>query len=157
RLLRDKVGGTAASLVMPSYRELPPDQEARFRDFWDGKLSAEQQQNYFNSKFGWDPPARAAKADLLEHFGIAEEDRTKLLATAFAELPRDQQELMWRLQLFRLLGHLAQQEDPDAYRYAGAADYYGSRQIQALLSTQDGLHLAEPHASNLDDRGILSL
>jgi ATP-binding cassette subfamily B protein len=152
-LLRDKVGGTAASLVMPSYRELPPDQEARFRDFWDGKLSAEQQQNYFNSKFGWEPPSRAAKADLLEHFGIPEEDRPKLLATPVAELPRDQQELMWRLQLYRLLGHLAEQGDVDAV----AADYYGSRQIQALLSTQDGLHLAEPHASNLDDRGILSL
>jgi ATP-binding cassette subfamily B protein len=154
RLLRDKVGGTAASLVLPSYRELPPEQEGRFRDFWDGKLATEQQQQYFTSKYGWEPPSRAAKNELFEHFGIPEEDRSKLLAAPFGDLPRDQQELMWRLQLYHLLGHLAEQGDADAYRYAGVADYYGSRQIQALL---DGAKLEETHTSNLDDRGLLSL
>jgi ATP-binding cassette subfamily B protein len=151
RLLRDKVGSTAASLVLPAYRDLPPEQEKLFRDFWDGKLSAEQQQNYFNSKYGWEPPQ---KADLLEHFGVSDVDRKNLIAAPFGELSPDQQELMWRLQLFHLLDHWAQQTDPDAYRYAGAADYYGSRQIQALLADS---HLVENESSNLDDRGILSL
>jgi ATP-binding cassette subfamily B protein len=140
RLLHDKVGDTAASLVLPSYRELTAEQTDLFRDFWDGRLSAAQQQ--FFTENGWEPPK---KADLLGAFDITGPDRDKLLAASFAELPADQKELMWRLQLFHLL---------DKRGPAGVADYYGSRQIKAVLSDT---RLIEAQPSNLDDRGVLSL
>jgi ATP-binding cassette subfamily B protein len=164
RLLRDQVGGTAASLILPAYRDLPPPQQKIFGDFWDGKLPEKQQKEcdqFWLTKQDADKLSAAAadqqvaqrRLILLTAGDLDESDRNKLSKVDFAQLAGDQ-ELAWRCHEALVLDLWAAKGDADSWRYNGAADYYRSRLIKPLVG--DG-HLVETEATNLEDRGILSL
>jgi ATP-binding cassette subfamily B protein len=130
RLLHDRVGGVAAVMVLPAYRELPPPDQEAFAQFWGT----------------WNE-----RGSVLTEVGLPDDVVNELggAGVDLHKLPPGRQELAWRTAQYNLYHAGDQRADMQA------ADYL--RRTLLAEAAENGLPPTGAENNALADRGLLSL
>jgi ATP-binding cassette subfamily B protein len=137
-LLHERVGGVAEVMALPAYRELPPQDQEAFAQFW----GSQQWKNVRGAVL----TEAGLPDDVVNELDGADVD---LRNVDLRKLPPGRQELAWRTGLYNLY-HA--QEGRDSMQ---AADYL--RRTLVAQAAANGLPPTGAENNALADRGLLSL
>ncbi|HJT75834.1 MAG TPA: ABC transporter ATP-binding protein [Gemmataceae bacterium] len=137
RMLRDRVSGNAGAIILPSYRELPTQEQEAFARFWKE----------------WPARGSTMSQDLqLNQDLIGELDRP---GVDVRQLPPARQELAWNVYLLDRLKHMREGAGDKAVEYVDPrSDYVQQR---ALAEAAENPPAPGAEGDPLANRGILSL